>query len=488
MNQPTSEPKIRRFPPLLVVLCCLFVAMLAAWYFWVSANTSSLRDEIDAWVESGDPLTFADLDRLRGPIDPLTDAGPEYAAAFTAASSVDWGEAQVLQQACERKFPSGANVPRPSVPDASANVDGASAEGEPAEGEPADGEPTSVELTVPQLEARLDAFLETAHRLTAALDLGAERPVCTLDLNVRFGPSATLSGLSTMRHLASLAHLRIYRALLRGDPTEASAATVAALRLPRALEREPVLILHLVATALRIRVVRLVPLVLQTHPGTADLLRLEAALAEIDRPDSFTNALRVERVQALLLMRQAVAGMLEVDVSAGRPLPEELPVNFLSRITMRRLCRAYLQEFREFLAAAAGKWPAPLKAFQSMKWDSARAGFSLTHVVESGVKHAGNLLTLARCARVAVLLERYRSDQGEVPGSLADLTRFHGVSLPLDPFSGGELLFRRDKTSYTIYGVGLDERDHGGTLLEGGDSGDASDVGLRVEMSERQVR
>jgi hypothetical protein len=475
MNQPTPEPRIRRVSPLLVVLCCLFVAMLAAWYFWITANTSSLRDEIDAWVESGDPLTFADLDRLRGPIDPLTDAGPEYAAAFTAASSVDWGEAQVLLQACERKFPSGANVPRPSVRDASAMVDGA----------PPDGEPAAVELTVPQLEARLDALLETAQTMTAALDRGAERPVCTLDLNARLGVGGPLSALSTMRVVASLAQLRIYRALLRDDPTAASAATVAALRLPRALEREPVLILHLVATSLRIGVVRLVPLVLQTHPGTADLLRLEAALAETDRPDSFTNAVRVERVQALLLMRQVVAGMLEVDVSAGRPSPQELPVSFLSRIAMRRLCRAYLREFREFLAAAAGKWPAPLKAFQSLKWDSARSGFSLTPMVESGVKHAGNLLTLARCARVAILLERYRNDQREVPGSLADLTRFHGVSLPLDPFSGGELLFRRDKTSYTIYGVGSDERDHGGALLEVGGSGDASDVGLRVETSER---
>lgn len=67
-----------------------------------------------------------------------------------------------------------------------------------------------------------------------------------------------------------------------------------------------------------------------------------------------------------------------------------------------------------------------------------------------------------RCAATALACERYRLAHGTWPSALADLVPDFIPRLPIDPFGGKPLRFRRAKDEVAIYSVGEDRRDDGG--------------------------
>jgi hypothetical protein len=69
---------------------------------------------------------------------------------------------------------------------------------------------------------------------------------------------------------------------------------------------------------------------------------------------------------------------------------------------------------------------------------------------------------LLRCGVAAVAAERYRREHGDWPGSLADLVPGYLPAVPLDPFDGAPLRYRRTEGGAVIYSVGEDGRDDGG--------------------------
>jgi hypothetical protein len=65
----------------------------------------------------------------------------------------------------------------------------------------------------------------------------------------------------------------------------------------------------------------------------------------------------------------------------------------------------------------------------------------------------------------AVALERYKSARGGYPDSLAALlSTSHVYSLPVDPFSGKPLGYRRTAEGYLLYSVGPDRLDQKGEV------------------------
>jgi hypothetical protein len=74
-------------------------------------------------------------------------------------------------------------------------------------------------------------------------------------------------------------------------------------------------------------------------------------------------------------------------------------------------------------------------------------------------------LTLDRCARASLAVERYRREHaGQLPKDLEALVPAYLASVPVDPFTGQSLRFGNTATAYTIYGAGDDGRDDGGDL------------------------
>ena len=67
------------------------------------------------------------------------------------------------------------------------------------------------------------------------------------------------------------------------------------------------------------------------------------------------------------------------------------------------------------------------------------------------------------CKRAALAVERYRLKYGKLPENLSDLKGEFIEKVPLDPFDGKELRYRKLPKGYMIYSIGRDCVDNGGT-------------------------
>jgi hypothetical protein len=66
-----------------------------------------------------------------------------------------------------------------------------------------------------------------------------------------------------------------------------------------------------------------------------------------------------------------------------------------------------------------------------------------------------------RCAQVALAAERHRRKHGHWPQSLADLVPRYLAAVPLDPFDGKPLRYRKTERGAVVYSVGEDGRGSG---------------------------
>lgn len=74
------------------------------------------------------------------------------------------------------------------------------------------------------------------------------------------------------------------------------------------------------------------------------------------------------------------------------------------------------------------------------------------------------LTALARAARVAMAVERYRLDKGQFPADLAELVPACLDAVPTDPFDDRPLRYRLEPDAVIIYSIAEDRTDDGGRV------------------------
>ena len=130
----------------------------------------------------------------------------------------------------------------------------------------------------------------------------------------------------------------------------------------------------------------------------------------------------------------------------------------------------YLQLMDQYVNAAGTDFPNRLAAARSLQqavrrlpkfhvltgpWLRAMNGTSII------LKDATTVARL-RAARTAIAIERYRLAHDELPESLAALTPTYLKTVPIDPFDGQPLRWKKLPVGYVVYSVGEDGRDDGG--------------------------
>ena len=78
------------------------------------------------------------------------------------------------------------------------------------------------------------------------------------------------------------------------------------------------------------------------------------------------------------------------------------------------------------------------------------------------------MATRARIIRAALAVLSYHRSRGDYPADLSEVIQ----PPPIDPFSGKPLLFRRERTGFSLYSVGLNQFDDGGVAGESWQEGD----------------
>jgi hypothetical protein len=90
-------------------------------------------------------------------------------------------------------------------------------------------------------------------------------------------------------------------------------------------------------------------------------------------------------------------------------------------------------------------------------------------------KHA-----FVRCLVVSLALERYRQEKGSWPDKLEALTPKYLAGLPLDPYDGKPIRYRRVAEGVIVYSVGPDGKDDGGVLDRRNPIKPGTDLGLQL--------
>jgi hypothetical protein len=73
-----------------------------------------------------------------------------------------------------------------------------------------------------------------------------------------------------------------------------------------------------------------------------------------------------------------------------------------------------------------------------------------------------SMVALNRLAQWALAARVYQAKRGHYPAALSDVSRVVGWSLPKDPFTGRDFVYRREGRGYTLYSLGPNKRDDGG--------------------------
>jgi hypothetical protein len=85
----------------------------------------------------------------------------------------------------------------------------------------------------------------------------------------------------------------------------------------------------------------------------------------------------------------------------------------------------------------------------------------------------------------AFALESWQRDHGHYPKKLDDLTPKHMKRIPIDRFTGKDLIYRPSEKGYLLYSVGRNGKDEGGRGLDDDPPGD--DVSVRMPLPKLPV-
>jgi hypothetical protein len=82
------------------------------------------------------------------------------------------------------------------------------------------------------------------------------------------------------------------------------------------------------------------------------------------------------------------------------------------------------------------------------------------------LENSAGLLAELRTARTAMAIERYRLAHGTLPADLNALVPKYLGAVPIDPFDGKLLRYKKKAPKgYIVYSVGFDRQDDNGTKL-----------------------
>ncbi len=103
--------------------------------------------------------------------------------------------------------------------------------------------------------------------------------------------------------------------------------------------------------------------------------------------------------------------------------------------------------------------------------------------LSGALKQSAFSTTLLSCTRTSCALERYRLANNRLPSGLDDLVPAFLPEVPMDPISGGKLAYKPSQDgSFVVYGIGWNEIDDGGAILnnKGNNTKEAADWGVKV--------
>jgi hypothetical protein len=349
--------------------------------------------------------------------------------------------------------------------------------------------PSAQAPLTPSAMASAQAYLAKHQKTIEVLHQAALMPECRFPVTLEAGVDAELPHLRPL-HVAT--RLLILDGMVRAENNDGEGAAeslMGALGVAQALKDEPLLLSQSARIANLTVAVQGVEQVLNRTKLTDHLLgRLGNALERAQSTESLARAIAGER--AILI--NSVSGVPSLDrASASAASPAALSalgerLYLWSGARDQDLTFA-LRGYRDLMDVAA--LPVHLRrvalASVSARFDAMPSRFvvsrqlmpPLVDVAREELRAAA----LCRAARVAVAVERCRLARSSLPDSLDELLPEHLPVIPGDPFAPHPLRYDRLGVRYTVYSVGPDGRDDGGTPAQRGSDDASGDIVFVVQ-------
>jgi hypothetical protein len=435
----------------LAVMALLAVVILASYIVG-----SQLGAEIVKISEAGEPLTFADLAKADfSRIDTDNDAARYYIAALLALSPASSDNLKRVNSFYRQNMISL----------------------------PANQVPSELRESVAQNLANVQPVLEK-------LDQAANLPLAYFDIGINRGIEECKARLRRAETTSILLSLRTLDLILGAEDDAAANSAISMLKMMRILDSHPTFALHSVKIAFVAVACQDIRLMLErSHPSTETLAKLQQTLSETIPADALERAFLAERVYQVEIGRNFMPRHItETYLQDEVPnIPERLRfpkwIFVEGRLGLRRKSRAFFRKMAELISACRQPWPKPLDIGSGDASKSAGKSNELMSRAAKVIQITASGLTAVRCTSLAVAIERYRRANNELPGSLDDLAPNYINVIPLDPFTGKNLLYNHDEESYVVYSTNINRQDDGGAIKPESGETVSSDLGLQIRFA-----
>ncbi len=345
--------------------------------------------------------------------------------------------------------------------------------------------------TTPQPQTPVADVLLALSKYDAILDelrSAAARPQARFPIRYEDGFSALLPHLARMKSLNQFLALRAAAKLESGRTNDAAADVELSLRLADLVREEPFLISHLVRLAqFQVALNPLWEGFVEHRWTDGQLANFERRLSQFDFLADFQRALRGERacctwtIDYVNRMRDAsVLGNPE-DQSGGPSASERMfgeimfqliPSGWfeqnkasLGRLHMELILPTVDRESRLVSPSNMNRLMATLEQRLTRRSPYNWFGALLLPAIGNASSKFAQGQASADLARVACALERHRLAQGQYPETLDALAPQFIAKIPHDVITGQPLKYRRTADGFTLYSVGWNEKDDGGSVV-----------------------
>jgi hypothetical protein len=297
-------------------------------------------------------------------------------------------------------------------------------------------------------------------------------------------PVDLMQGFQTlMPHLAKVKgsiQLLTTEALLEasnGETDKAIATLQAAGVIADTLEPEPLLISQLVRIAGWAIISKRCELIINGGTLTDEQLStLQKMFHDAEQPDAMARGLGGERASGLAVFMGSQDQMYLFGGASSPPafkdrMRSTLFMGLLKSTGILNKDKAfYLDVMATNMAAAEAPFPERLTLGQQassavLSPPSRMMIFSrmLLPALGRAIQRDGEHAARIRTTQTAIAVERFRrAHNGNLPAELSELAPTYLPSLPIDPFDGQPLRFKRLASGYSVYSIGADLRDDGG--------------------------
>ncbi len=318
-------------------------------------------------------------------------------------------------------------------------------------------------------------------------DKGAALPLSRFDICIEGGMQTCFVTLHRIQAAAFLLSLRTLELTLNGEDVAAANSVISLLKMTRMFDPHPIMLLHAAKTVLVGLTCEDVRLLLERgRLSEKSLAELQKALSETIGADALERMFQAERVYRIEMARNLIPeNVVSRLLPAKAPDLQErvpLPSTFWGRLRLRHKSTQYFRDMAWLVAVAHRPWPQPLDAVADNMPKSSEKTSELLSSGDGFIRLTGDILAFVRCTILAVAVERYHRVAGGLPVSLDELLPAYIDSIPIDPFTGSQLLYHRDQNSFVVYSVGLNRKDDKGSVMPSADGAGSPDRGLNIRL------